>query len=136
MMTQHANKIGIGVLVLAAMVAGCHTTPPTARGKLCIDVVGQDSGDGVATVHLDGEQECEVSMLAGKDFFLFCPAGKHRFKIEAEGHAAYEGDVNIRPGKTSWISVELKRPAPEPAANTAADAQPKAEVSPRELNPF
>ncbi|MBT3296950.1 MAG: PEGA domain-containing protein [Verrucomicrobia bacterium] len=132
-MTNTTRVLGLGLLLVAMGASGCKTTPPTGRGKLCIDVTGRRAGDSVAAVYIDGTKECDISMLKGKGFFLFCPAGKHVIKIEAEGFTAYEKEIKVRRNETTWMSIRLKRP--DPAAVKAAEAEAAEASAEKEADP-
>ena len=114
MMRFNANILGRGLLLLALLAAGCQTTPK-GQGKLCIDVTGRHAGHALATVYIDGARECDVSMIKGKGFFLFCPAGQHTIKIEAKGFEPYEKEIKVRRNATTWLNVRLKRSDPDEA---------------------
>ena len=126
-MTSTTKVLGLGLLVVAMVVSGCKTTPPTGRGKLCIDVTGRRARDSVAAVYIDGAKECDVSMIKGKGFFLFCPAGKHAIKVEAKGFEVYEKEIKVRRNQTTWLKVRLKRPDPAKAKAAATPAEKAAE---------
>jgi hypothetical protein len=126
-MTSTTKVLGLGLLLVAMVVSGCKTTPPKGRGKLCIDVTGRRAGDSVAAVYIDGAKECDVSMIKGKGYFLFCRAGKHAVKIEAKGFEVYEKEIKVRRNETTWLKVRLKRPDPAKAKAAATPAEKAAE---------
>jgi hypothetical protein len=112
-MKHSAKALGVGILLLAVAVTGCKTTPPTGRGKLCIDAYGKGARGAVAEVYVNDVKECDVSMAKGKGFFLFLPAGEHMVKVTCDGFEAYEKKVKIKPNVTTWTNVRMKRPKPE-----------------------
>lgn len=111
---KHCTRIlGVGILLLAVAVAGCKTTPPTGRGKLCIDVYGKGARNASAQVFINGTKECDASMARGRGFFLFCPAGKHTVKVECTGFETYEKEAKVHRNQTTWMNIRLKPPKPE-----------------------
>jgi hypothetical protein len=122
-MTSTTKVLGLGLLVVAMVVSGCQTTPPTGRGKLCIDVTGRRARDSVAAVYIDGAKECDVSMIKGKGYFLFCRAGKHAVKVEAKGFDPYKKSIKVRRNETTWLKIRLKRPDPAKAKPATKPAE-------------
>jgi len=114
-MRRTAGVLAIGIVVLAMVVAGCKTTPPKGRGKLCIDVYAKGARDALAEVFIDGNREFSVSMAKREKFFLFLPAGERIIKVEAEGFETVEKTIKIKRGETTWTDIRMKRPEPEEA---------------------
>ena len=77
-------------------------TPATEADVAAPGSISISATVGGATVYLDGELVGEAPVTRED-----VPAGRHRIRVESEGHEPFESEVRVRPGKRETVEVSL-----------------------------